>query len=501
MTHYIIMFFLLALSPPTDTLAVTVRPIHITCNSTSTSLTITLAGLDTTLCDGFLVEVVPNTTSTQPLLVSVVPPMSVLDTSASLTLVDLLPAKEYWLRARCHNRSAPSIVQGWFPDAVPIATSCQTDSLDHSRAYNVTRVGSLHPTSFSVSWQWPESEDVFARVLYGIAWEFEYSDIIHKDKDRDVGSATINGLNESFEYNVVIETAKAMTDFGSSITQRSDAFTLRTGSRTTNFTTLYRVSEYINQVDFLDNHNSADFYGQAAFLTSTNDNLFFKLETWPITEYCVEFQQPPKSSSTSLNEGFADYASCNGPEAKPRNNPADPVCICDVYADRLIALQSVERMTQDCGNVSWYPDGSHSDPTCYCKATPESNRSQWTPPILSDKYIGMMPTWLPYFYYQVPLRKYNRTRFGENFSTPKKGKCLPDQTIGDGGCTWKPAATSRVIFGDRLLQRGWNNTVVNHWPLHKFGPNSTDQILENTPIFRDAWDSLSEYFTHRCCGC
>ena len=53
----------------------------------------------------------------------------------------------------------------------------------------------------------------------------------------------------------------------------------------TQHTTMYRVSEYINQVDFLDNHNSADFSGQVAFLTSTNDNLFFKLETWPVTEY------------------------------------------------------------------------------------------------------------------------------------------------------------------------------------------------------------------------
>jgi hypothetical protein len=42
-----------------------------------------------------------------------------------------------------------------------------------------------------------------------------------------------------------------------------------------------------------------------------------------------------------------------------------------------------------------------------------------------------MPTWLPYFYYQLPKDAYpNTTRIGENWSTPKNGSCAEGKKVG-----------------------------------------------------------------------
>ena len=194
---------------------------------------------------------------------------------------------------------------------------------------------------------------------------------------------------------------------------------------------MYRVSEYTYEIDFLENHNSASRQGQTAFLTSTNDNLFFQLSKSPVTLYCVEHELVEGES------GYAPYVSCNGqsrralpvrliwthctknkntpafvkptlicipnlgPEADPRNQPADPICICDVYADRMIALQPAAEMDAACGIGIHRPDGTHSNPDCNCTGVGPSNPStpsKWNVPVASATHIGMMPTWLPYVY-------------------------------------------------------------------------------------------------------
>jgi hypothetical protein len=117
----------------------------------------------------------------------------------------------------------------------------------------------------------------------------------------------------------------------------SDAVVFRTGRVDTTFTAMYRVSEYTYDIDYLRNHDSADMKGSAAFLTSTNDNEFFQLRAAPVAEYCVEHFDAPKADAEAAGarvNGFAPYVSCNGPEADPRSHPSDPMCICDVYADR-----------------------------------------------------------------------------------------------------------------------------------------------------------------------
>jgi hypothetical protein len=138
---------------------------------------------------------------------------------------------------------------------------------------------------------------------------------------------------------------------------------------------------------------------QVAFLSSTNDNLFFQLNKSPVAAYCVERTPIPSGN----NEGFAEYVSCNGPEANPRNDPGDPICICNVFPDRMIALQTAAEMNQACGPVQWASDGSHSSPPCNCTGA-DGVVSKWSTPNTSDYFVSAMPAWLPYFYFQTPVR-------------------------------------------------------------------------------------------------
>jgi hypothetical protein len=63
--------------------------------------------------------------------------------------------------------------------------------------------------------------------------------------------------------------------------QASDPTVARTLENGTRGLLVYRVSEYTNQLDFLENHDSASLEAQAAFLTDTNSGLFFNVSEDP----------------------------------------------------------------------------------------------------------------------------------------------------------------------------------------------------------------------------
>jgi hypothetical protein len=111
------------------------------------------------------------------------------------------------------------------------------------------------------------------------------------------------------------------------------------GPSKSRFTRMYRVSELTYEIDFLSNHNAADLRGSVAFLSSGSPDGAPAFSKVPVTEYCVEHLDSP----------WAPYVSCNGPEAGNRSTPMDPICICDVYADRMIALESMSTMDYSCG--------------------------------------------------------------------------------------------------------------------------------------------------------
>ena len=120
----------------------------------------------------------------------------------------------------------------------------------------------------------------------------------------------------------------------------------------TKFMYVYRVSEYTDEVDFLTNHNSASEAGQAGFLTNTDSSLFFSFNTTAVSRYCIEYLPstvPDPAKDPDDSPDFAAYVSCNGPEGRRWGNvPEDPICICDVWSDRMIAHQTAEAINASC---------------------------------------------------------------------------------------------------------------------------------------------------------
>ena len=148
---------------------------------------------------------------------------------------------------------------------------------------------------------------------------------------------------------------------------------------------------------------------------------------------------------------YAEYVSCNAPEAGALNTHADPVCICACYADRLIAMQPKPQINHYCGAQK---DPAH--PTyheCNCTATGgvhELNGSN------SLRYVGAMQVQCPYFYYSEPQSQYgHQTACGVWLSYPRAGACPHHDdgqalTVDDfraGGCTWSPRNMARNIYG------------------------------------------------------
>lgn len=184
------------------------------------------------------------------------------------------------------------------------------------------------------------------------------------------------------------------------------------------------------------------------------------------------------------------------------NRPENPICICDVYPDRLIALQAAEEIVGSCGHVQLHPDGSHDSPACNCTAA-NGTRSKWVVPGHSLRHIGRSPVWLPYFYYQLPMAAYpGRRHIGSFYSTPAGGRCQEGDAVGTGGCTWRRLPQVRVLYPTTLLQHGWNATPSSHWPLRVHGPNTTEQTMQNIGAFMRAKRSAQAgWLTPRCCGC
>ena len=157
----------------------------------------------------------------------------------------------------------------------------------------------------------------------------------------------------------------------------------RGGSR---FMWVYRVSEYNDNVDFLPNHDGADIRGQASFLTNTNSEMFFSLNTSSISRYCVEY------TPSSGPGGFAPYVSCNGPEGRPYGNtPEDPICICDAHYDRMIAHENASTLAKACHASYNYSSGAGG---CVCgDGWPNASRTT----AASAQFIGHDPLYLPHY--------------------------------------------------------------------------------------------------------
>merc|ERR1712224_695678 len=137
---------------------------------------------------------------------------------------------------------------------------------------------------------------------------------------------------------------------------------------------------------------------------------------------------------------------------------------------------------------------------------PGEKASKWTIADRSARYVGRMPVWQPYLYYMYPQDAYpGATPNGWFYSTPKSTSCTwemkprLDATL--NGCTWRRFPTATVIYGDQLRAAGWNESSPQHWPLHRFGVNTTELVKRNDLVWEKVWDDLATYISPRCCGC
>ena len=235
--------------------------------------------------------------------------------------------------------------------------------------------------------------------------------------------------------------------------------------------------------------------------------------------------------------GWAPYVSCNAPEAKPRNTPEDPICICMCYADRLIALQPKGTIERHCGPPVWH-NGTQEYLQCKCapdddspagasggislEAVADGAASKWVTPNRSKVFVGRSEVWLPYFYYQVPMPQYPSAQsIGHFYSTPRDSACAHDAEVGApvagaaeaarspnadhdphaSRCTWKRLPQATVIYPWQLEARGWDSASPAHFPLAQHGPNTTEQVLRNLAVWQTVWAELNTWLQPRCCGC
>ena len=230
-----------------------------------------------------------------------------LRTSAapSLALDDLLPNTTYWLRWRAHPRAATAkgrnIGWDWAQFTPPFA--CTTATLRAGAPFAVRRAGALAEDSIGLTWSWegmpssiaadePLFEVLVGRLPSGKAATGTNSRAHPVPAPATVPLSTfvlvtkglgahLTALKPGSLYEVVVRVRGGAS---------SDPIRLRTAAAgyargAVRYTTMTRVSEFTNDVDFLDGHDSAT--------SPALGPLLWSLGTW-----------------TSSTRGFAHYGNC-----------------------------------------------------------------------------------------------------------------------------------------------------------------------------------------------
>eukprot|EP01052_Picozoa_sp_SAG31_P011360 SAG31_NODE_641_length_13313_cov_5.365219_2_plen_522_part_00 len=195
----------------------------------------------------------------------------------------------------------------------------------------------------------------------------------------------------------------------------------------------------------IDNKAAEDWCG--------NGFTFFDWKVSPVAEYCVARIPSPTSADSPPDvtpPTYADYLSCDAPEAGSLNSHADPICICPCYADRLIAMQPKPLVEAHCGIEHNHTAPHYKD--CHCGANSSSvlvaaNDS-------SLRYVGAMPVFCPYFYWPYPVADYgHRTPCGRWISFPKAGACPPGKRPSSSSTSGESVANSNSSLRTCTWQR------------------------------------------------
>lgn len=214
-------------------------------------------------------------------------PVAVLtSTTNSAVFEDTLPGTSYWLRVQSHPASAPAVVWGWrgFGNSTqchtpPAPPGCRLASVLAARTRPT-------PTSITVEWAVPQrmlqqwTTTAPAVVTWTTEAPFAGFGDRHEAPGRSslggpvdhgaasgaleaeltVGRATLHGLRPGTSYWVTVD--------------GSDPVRFETAPSPANrvaSTEVYRVSEGTHHIDLLENHNSGDLVGEAAFLTDSGN--------------------------------------------------------------------------------------------------------------------------------------------------------------------------------------------------------------------------------------
>ena len=218
-----------------------------------------------------------------------------------------------------------------------------------------------------------------------------------------------------------------------------------------------------------------------------------------IQEFCVEMLPVLSEVTVDVNvvgnvtEGFSDYLSCNSDEVDGYgNDPRDPSCICIVYDDRLLSHQTKAQLERDCyvGTIPWV-----GETVCNCSGNPKGGElpSDGNP---SLTHVGRAPVYLPYVAYKVvPANEYPGEKLsGYNYHFPKGGKCPEGVELGTNGCTWRRLPRARLLYGQDLLNAGWDNRFVPDTLLNQ------SHTIANNEAFKRAWQDLDEIVAADPCG-
>jgi len=248
----------------------------------------------------------------------------------------------------------------------------------------------------------------------------------------------------------------------------SDPTVHRTASSQWESLDMFRISEKCGEdceVDFLYDHDAGDLLSDVDFITHVANSSAFDIifNTSVITKYCVE--------RTAV--AFADYVSCNGPDAEHYT------CLCNNWIDRCIGRL----------DLSPCPDQMHEP----CKCSDESLAR-------SSQFVGRMPVYAPFPNVHAsngscPALPVEQSTFlGYWYSFPAQAECAPSSLGGwkrrsnrTGSCSWGRHASQRLVRGEALVSLGFNLSVACDVP----------QLVHNRDVIEHA---LAEH-PSRCCGC
>jgi hypothetical protein len=215
------------------------------------------------------------------------PPLHRTTANTTVTLIDLAAKTTYYLAVRSHPSTEPTIAwaPGWrdLSTIVPCTTAARPAISDVRRvgelaetsvglAFDVVAEGELAASHFEVgvlrapSLDTAESTGAWSATQTDYSWTLLDLDLTAPSTAMSSGrasySGTVTGLSSGSTFFVVVRPGGR----GAANSTMSDATMFRTAATGSLYTVVHRISEYAEDVDFLENHDSASVEAMPLYL-------------------------------------------------------------------------------------------------------------------------------------------------------------------------------------------------------------------------------------------